>query len=285
VYFPVFSKRILILVLLVCVSFSAGVFANSGIEKVEAFLRGDYQVFLDGKKVDVGKVLVYQGSSYLPLAKIGGLLGADVVWNAENKGIYVNSRFLGQPDPIVDGNVEYESITMTQPAGYLVKYLGKDHPVLAVRSKEYKLYYRDNDIKRMGINTDGLSKAQEQSTMELYLTEAEITKAAAQKPVFNPTYEKLVIGVIEADQMKSIQNFIDGLPALYKATASNDPYSYFLAAYIYSIEALPNNEFNIIGMEGSDVRQYWLKLKKNQLDQWYYSEHKIKTLVSNSMYY
>jgi hypothetical protein len=281
------AKRIIILVLLICVSFSAGVFANSGIEKVEAYLRGDFQVYLDGDKVDVGKVLVYEGSSYLPLVKIGNLIGADVVWHAANKGIYVNSRFMGQPESNVDVNQQYTSIKMLQPAGYNVKYLGMDHPVLAVMTADYKMYYRDKDIKRMGINTDGLSKAKEEALEELFLEESEIVKAAAKKPEFYQAYEKLIIGQINTDQMKSLQNFIDGLPEYYKATINKDPnnYQYYTVPYIYVIEALPDGEFVMIGTEGSDIREYRVKLKKNHMDQWYSSEHKIRTLVTLTGYY
>ncbi len=284
---PMNVKRILLLVFVIVISFSAGVFANSGIEKVEAYLRGDYQVFLDGKKVDVGKVLVYQGSSYLPLVKVGSLLDADVAWNPDNKGIYVNPRFAGQPEQVGSGNPEYEQITMLQPAGYMAKYLGKDHPVLAVRSRDYKLYYRDKDVQRMGIDTSGLAKAEEQLTKELYLTEAEMAKVWKEKPTFKPVYEKLIIGEISEDRMKSIQSYIDGLPARHQLINGDDPYSQYysyMIPQIIVIEALPDDEFNLIGYENYEINQYWLRLKKNHMDQWYQSDSKIKTLVNTMQY-
>src|SRR5690606_11313537 len=90
-------RRVALIALLMVSCFTAGAYAASNVEKIEAFLRHDFRVFLDGKEADVGPVLVYGGRSYLPLAKTAELLGVDVKWQESNKGIYVNSRFVGQP--------------------------------------------------------------------------------------------------------------------------------------------------------------------------------------------
>lgn len=277
-------KRMVITMSLLMLGFASGaVYGASKIEKVEAYLRKDYQVFVDGSKVDVGPVLVYNDSSYLPLAKIGELLKADVKWSETNKGIYVNPRFPGQPDPIVR-NPNYTPITMSTPQGYKVTYQGSEYPVLGIVTSDYKTYYRDSDIQRMGIDTRGLHKAEEQRTKELYVTEAEISKVWKEQPKFNYAYGPLVIGNTDPEKLKVVQEYIDGLPAMYKAMNMKDPLNpqmdYYTIPYVYVIDVLPNDEFKILGLENSNFKLYWLKLKKNIVDKWYRSEEKITDLGS-----
>jgi len=278
-------RRAAVLGLLISISFASGAFAASNLEKVEAFLRRDYTVYVNGTKADVGPVLIYNNSSYLPLAKIGSLLGADVNWNAANQGIYVNPRFAGQPDPVKPSNPDYTPITMVQPQGYKVTYLGLESPVLAITASDYKTYYRNNDILRLGINTDGLHLAQETKTKEIYISDAELAKVTKEKPEFTYVYEKFVVGENDPDKLKVVQKFIDGLPMMYKAMNMKDPLNpnadYYTVPYIYVIDALPNDEYNILGLENYNFKRYWLKLKKNVLGDWFQAENKITDLGTN----
>lgn len=263
---------------------SGAAVAASNIEKVEAFLRRDFTVYVDGKKADVGPVLVYNNSSYLPLAKIGEIMGADVVWNAKNQGIYVTPRYYAQPDPARSPDIA--SITMTSVQGYKVTYLGKEAPVLSVTTSDYTMgnYYRVSDIKNLNINLTGLQLAQETRTKELYVSEKELAKVWVERPTFTYPYDKLIVGDIEKEQLDILEQYIKDLPEMYKAMKMKDPrfpeMDYYAVPYIYVIDALPDNEFNILGIENSNFKRYWIKLKKNALDKWYRAEEKITDLGS-----
>jgi hypothetical protein len=279
-------KKIAAILALTILSFGSGAaVAASNIEKVEAFLRRDYQVFVDGKKADVGPVLVYNNSSYLPLGQIGKILGADVRWSEANKGIYVSPLVADPGNSNVNPN--YTSITMLQPQGMKASYRGiEDAPVLTVTTSDYRTtYYRVSDIRKLQINTNGLHLAMETRTKELYVSEAELKKAVTEMPKFTYAYDKLIIGESDSDKLAVIQGFIDGLPAMYKALGMKDPLNpsadYYTVPYVYVIDALPNDEYNILALENTNFKRYWLKLKKNILDKWYLAENKITDLGSN----
>lgn len=110
-------KKKLTLVLAVVIalsSFSVGVMSKNIIEKIEAELRGDFTVFVDGKKQtfrDVeGKVvdpILYEGTTYLPVRAIGELMGKTVYWYQNEKRIELVEATTEEPlvtdaDVIVD---------------------------------------------------------------------------------------------------------------------------------------------------------------------------------------
>ena len=279
-------KHVAMLCLLMLISFATGAYAASNIEEVKAFLRRDFQVFVSGAKVDVGPVLVYDNKSYLPLTTIGKVLGAEVIWNQSNMGIYVNPRIYTKPDPTSGNDAQYTSITMIQPQGYIGSYRGKETPVLSVMTADYTTtYYRVSDIQRLNIDLSGLHLAREVRTGELYVSDKELASVGQDKPTFSYAYDKLVIGETDPDKLKVVQDFIDGLPAMYKALNMKDPnfpeLDYYTVPFIYVIDALPNDEYNILGMENANYKRYWLKLKKNILGNWYQAENKITDLGSN----
>ena len=280
-------KRIIVLATLLMIGFVSGAaVAATNMEKVEAFLRRDFTVYVDGQKTDVDQVLVYNNTSYLPLRKIGELLGAEVVCNEKNQGIFVTPRIYSQQDPA--HNPDIASITMTSVEGYNVTYLGKQVPVLAIRTNDYTmgLYYRVSDIKELQINLNGLQLAEESRTKELYVSEKELAKAWKETPTFAYAYDKLITGKIEKEQLEVLETYIKDLPEMYKAMKMKDPVypemDYNPMVHIYTIDALPNNEFNILGIESAVSNtyfiRYWIKLDKNALDKWYRKEEKITNL-------
>ncbi|OAS21127.1 stalk domain-containing protein [Paenibacillus oryzisoli] len=57
-------------------------FAESAITEVKAFLRPDFTVQVDGNKAELENTpLIYEGSSYLPVRELAGLLGKEVDFN------------------------------------------------------------------------------------------------------------------------------------------------------------------------------------------------------------
>lgn len=89
-------KKVIIILagVLVLTSFSVGVLSKGLVEKIEAELRGDFTVYVDGvkqnfKDVNGNKVdpILYDGTTYLPVRAIGELMGKKVYWYQDEKKI------------------------------------------------------------------------------------------------------------------------------------------------------------------------------------------------------
>lgn len=110
-------------------SFAVGAMSKSIVEKIEAELRGDFTVYVDGKKQtfrDVnGKVvdpILYEGTTYLPVRAIGELMGKTVYWYQDEKKIELvepsgEETLVTDADVIVDGadKVKEEKIKEEKP--------------------------------------------------------------------------------------------------------------------------------------------------------------------------
>ena len=70
--------------------FGAGVYAQDVLQRVDAYLRNDYKVVVNGQAVQLNNPpLIYNNSSYLPVKELGGYLGAVVNWQESTKTIYL----------------------------------------------------------------------------------------------------------------------------------------------------------------------------------------------------
>jgi hypothetical protein len=282
------KSRILFLSLFFMFSASIGVLAANGMEKIEAYLRSDFQVFVDGKKVDVGPVLIYKDRSYLPLARIGPMVGAEVNWKAENKGIYINQRYAGQPQQELDDDLVYDEINLYQPAAYTVSYLGGEYRLLANTTYDYRMYYREKDLNRMGVNTKGLRKAEEKFTKELYIDTEEVAPLWKEQPLLTPAYEFAVSGERDEARIKVVKEFVESIP-LTEAIMDPDstyenpydhPYNYYTPV-VYAVDALPDYEYNILVSFDGRYNWYKLKLKQYDSEKWYQSGY---NKISQEMY-
>lgn len=161
--------------------FTSGVYAQEMIQKVDAYLRPDFNLVLNGKPVNLAhSALVYDGNSYLPLKEIGTLFDATVSWKGDTKTIYINRR-VSDLQPETKDDVSYSEITMLGANGFLLDYLGAKTWVLKVFTGT-ETYYREDDVKRMGINTSGLAKARDKYTGWLFVSEAELKKVWKEEP-------------------------------------------------------------------------------------------------------
>src|SRR6185312_8191862 len=87
---------------LLSAGFSAGVLADDAIKQVQAFLRPDVKVIVDGDPLELqdNPFLIYENTGYLPLRKLGEALNADIVWEGSTQTVYVNKRIYDhQPKP------------------------------------------------------------------------------------------------------------------------------------------------------------------------------------------
>lgn len=283
----VFSLRKTRTIIFLCVFFvmsaTIGVFAADTIKKVEAYLRSDFQVFLNGDKVDVGPVLIYENRSYLPLRTVGELVDAEVVWNEENKGIYINQRYHGQPVPIgSDKEEDYEKIELNAVSVLHFTYLGKDRSVVVNREGYGKVYYRVWDLNLMGIDTEGLVKTRDPFTGHLFVEEKELSQVW--QPPTNYRYKDVEIPEKNEEKAEVIKSFIKSIP--YKNAQARDedplPYiEYYYPVTVYAIDALPDDEYNILTLEDGQLCWYTVKLKLSREDRWYQSGYQKSTKELN----
>ncbi|MFF2156056.1 stalk domain-containing protein [Paenibacillus chitinolyticus] len=82
------KKIILGFILGVGLTLSATAFADDVINQVTAYLRPDFPVKVDGKDANLkNPVLIYDGSSYLPVKETARLVGKEAVWNDKTSTI------------------------------------------------------------------------------------------------------------------------------------------------------------------------------------------------------
>lgn len=277
------KTRILFLSLFFLISASIGVFAADSIKKVDAFIRSDFQVFLDGKKTDITPILIYQNRSYLPLRQAAELLGVDVVWNAKNKGIYINQRYSGQPVKAEDAGKRYDLMNFYQPMMYKAVYLGGEHQLLTNEAYDRKMYYREKDLNYMGIDTRGLLKVREPLTDQLYVDSQEVSALWKETPTLMASYEFTIMNEHDEDRTQYIKDFIEYLPMREAVLRGEEvqPKYYYNPPLVYMIDALPDNEYNILTFQYDDSSFAWytIQLKKSQNGMWYESGYSKKSRV------
>lgn len=206
-------KKVALLAFLLTGAFAAGAAASNGIERVDAFLRPDFKLIVDGKTAKLDNpILVYNDTSYLPIREISGLLGADVNWNNSSNTAYVNSRFEGQPS-VPDDNGEYKEIEMKNPNPMFFNYLGRDYGVMTFYG-DTSIYYRVIDLNRMGVNTAGVLKYRDKNTHDLYITEEDVQKLWKETPEPQWSTGTIISGVYENKLKKFLQAMVDDAKAV-----------------------------------------------------------------------
>lgn len=268
------KSRIALLTLLIIVSASFGALAANSIQKVTAYIRADFQVFLDGEKADVGPVLIYNDRSYLPLKQVGELIDAEVIWRNENKGIYINKRYPGQPELPADDDVIHDQITLSTVSTNVFTYLGGDYSVVTYRDLG-KLYYREKDLNLMGIDTSGMVKAFDTFTEQLYIEESELEGAWKEQPRINYFSDRVIFRENDKEKADVIWHFIENIPLMNALARGEElrPPEFYYPAHVYTIDVLPNDEYNILTMEEGEICWYLVKLSKSSIGTWYQSQY------------
>ncbi|OXM85916.1 stalk domain-containing protein [Paenibacillus rigui] len=263
-------KRVMLMGSILTGTFTAGVFAEDVLQRVEAYLRPDFNIVVDGKPVQLeGPTLVYQDKSYLPLKELGNLLGANILWKNENKTIYINSRINPeQKDPDING--VYEEIKLRSPYAQTVSYLGAEYPLLSTYGdiNSTQLYYRLSDIKAMGIKTDGLTLAKEVFTNVFYVSESEVKKKWGQGPTPSRTSTRdnvLITGELNQDKIKVLQDYVKNTlsykvkdtqyftkPIIMDKIDGEDRYQYLYYQTIYLKDITVNHYYLSIIRLGKD---------------------------------
>lgn len=255
------------------VSASIGAFGASKIERVDAFLRPDFQVFLNGEKVDAGTVLLYESRSYLPLRRVAELVDAEIIWRDENKGIYINQRYHGQPVPVgKDDERDYARMELNAVSVLHITHLGAERSIVVNRDQQGKQYYRVWDLNLSGINTDGLVKSIDPFTEHLFVEEEELSKVW--EPPVSYVYKDVVVAEEHERKAEIIEGFIESIPYMNARARGEEPLphlGYYYPVTVYAIDVLPDDEYQILTMEEGEYCWYTVKLRENREGIWYQS--------------
>jgi len=253
-------RRTFLLALLLLAGFAAGAVAASQVEKVTAYIRHDFQVLLNGKKADVGNILLMDGTSYLPLRSLGQLLGAEVAFDASTNSIHVTRKTAG---PQVDPD-DYDTTSLVMANGYTITVDDREFPVFSFVDTHFKTYYRVRDLERAGIDTSGARKTKEAVTKQFFVSETELKRVADPYPKFKLYGYRMVIGENEPDRLVAIDKFIEDSLRFYVDPANT--YAYVPPPTILLIETETENEYEILAMENQEFKKYIVKTKKNDRD-------------------
>ncbi|MCU6795201.1 copper amine oxidase N-terminal domain-containing protein [Paenibacillus sp. WQ 127069] len=209
-------KRVLITGTLLTTAFTAGVYAEDVLQRVDAYLRPDFNVVLDGKQIQLeSPTLVYADKTYLSLKELGNLLGASVIWKDVNKTIYINSR-INPEQQVVEKDQSIEEFKFRTPYSIKVNYLGAEYPLMLAYADEGTgvrnnlIYYRLSDVRKMGIDTNGLKQSKEKLTGALYISEPEMKKRLKQMPtpIYNGSERYVIAGEINTNRIKALQTYV-----------------------------------------------------------------------------
>ncbi|OAS13571.1 stalk domain-containing protein [Paenibacillus oryzisoli] len=190
--------------------FGAGVYAQDVLQRVDAYLRSDYKVVVNGQAVQLANPpLIYNNSSYLPVKELAGHLGAVVNWEESTKTIYVVPR-VNSNQPTEGNEANYTEIILQYPFAQYMDYQGATYSVLMNNTDQ--TYYRLSDIERMGIRTDGLRKAKEKFTGQIYVSEAELKNVWGNVPpqISYSRFENLVVsGETDPLKLKALKSYVE----------------------------------------------------------------------------
>lgn len=263
------AKKVLFLTVLMGTCFTAGVFASDGIEKVDAFLRPDFQIVLDGQDVELDTpALIYDDKSYLPLKAIAGLVNVDVKWEERSKTIYLNTRYPGQPVYDNSADEAYAEIQMKEPYGYNVTYLGGKYQLLSIRYNSAS-YFRVEDLVHIGLDVRALKKAREKYTGALYAQQDEVMKLWKQMPAMNMSSGPVIVGEPDQEKVDMLRVMaVETIPFLGRQGAPN----YSRNAYIFAIDPVPEKPdwyFLYSREDRGDFFVYVLEMAQDDNGKWY----------------
>ena len=120
-----------------------------------------YPIFVNGKefKDEASPILNYEGSTYVPLAKLGDLTGVNYKWNESLKRVEIDTKSAVQPPATAPGAPGTPSVTEVTPAlpqGVTLQPNTKvvEPKGLVVENGETVFYAYDRDGKFRGRITD-----------------------------------------------------------------------------------------------------------------------------------
>jgi hypothetical protein len=215
-------------------TFTAGAYAQDIVQRVDAYLRPDFNVVVDGKPVQLAhSTLIYNDSSYLPLKELAETLGAVVNWKSDTKTIYINSRINPEQQETSE-DITYDDVKMTSPSANYVTYLGGSYVLLQFYGVN-GTYYRESDLRKMGVDTNGLQKVRDVYTKWIFISESEVKKRWKEQPKQDYTLidpSGLVTTEQDPVKLKKLQDYV----AQWKSYNIGNQYYYQMPIVIDKLE-------------------------------------------------
>ncbi|WP_284638854.1 stalk domain-containing protein [Paenibacillus silviterrae] len=258
--------RVLLMGALLSGAFTAGAYAQDVLQSVQAYLRPDFNVVINGTPVKLERsTLVYEDTSYLPLKEISKLLGANVIWRGDTNTIYINSLLNSEQKPNPNEEI-YGEIKLYNPTSVTYRYLGAEYPVMLTNDDptggnySYDLYYRLSDVRRMGIDTSGLKKVRDRITYELFVSEKELAKTWKEQPtqVYSSEGNYVISGEVHTKKLAMIRDHLKSAASLKvnneltlvqkpiyveKRDDSNDEFDYYNYYFQETTQYIGNNNY------------------------------------------
>lgn len=212
---------------------AVGAAGGEQVRLVEAYLRPDFRVTLDGKPVRLDRpILIYEGFSYLPLRAVGDLVGVSVAWDESSATIRLArprpspstapapTPTIPTPPPLPTPTgsptptpytppdlrplnelwAETPSeITLRQTVKYEIQYRGRTTPWFGIVDRNV-IYIRLDDVLAAGIDVSGLKISREVRTNTYYVSMEMLKHRFTEQPLFRLVQGRLIIG--ETDEAK-----------------------------------------------------------------------------------
>lgn len=223
------------------VVFTSGVYADDALQQVQAFLRPDFKVEVNGKLAKGTVPLIYEGNSYLPFRTVGELLGAVVNWDEDKKTIKLAMPVVPQPTdlttpsstggstgsgtgagagtganaagsgttPIVPPEVDVEEeITLDTPLAYNFIYDEVTYPTL-VNLYKGATYVRWKDVRNIPIDVGDPQLSTEKLTGETYVHLDLLKPYWNAKGVIGSNRDYVIVekGQVSEDKLKALNAY------------------------------------------------------------------------------
>lgn len=132
---------------------SVSVYADEGLEKIEAYVRKGLPITLDGKKVELDNpAVMVDGSTYLRLRDVGKITGVGVDWNEATQTVELKS-------------VELKSATVSGVAPTPTP--GSDVKVPALSDMQRQILELKEQIRGIPLLIDNLKRSIEMAKIDL----------------------------------------------------------------------------------------------------------------------
>ncbi len=246
--------------------FAAGAYAEDALIKVEAYLRPDFTIKVNGQAValeDGLPPLIYNDRGYLPIKSLGTLLGANIGWDEATKSILVvPAATSGGPGPNPGTGIGKEMKLRTL-VKYELIYQNVKYPVLASFEQSGGAYMRWSDLLQMPLDLSGVTLYTESYTKDTYVQVDQVVAKWGGQVTMDLRKDPIYTGFANMFQKQAIER-------------------YFATHYVvFSVQAVAENEFFVLA-QNPDKRYATYTLRLTPVTNDYYSVSGMnQTILSN----
>ena len=169
-----------LLVCLIAGTFTLGAAAAAGAQRITAIIRPDISIQVNGEEqamFDKNNERVYpieyNGSTYLPIRSIGGMLSQEVVWDSKTQTIFLNTKVETNPEDLTNTALT-RRVTQLENSYTTLLSDTEDTAAAGTYSENLTIYYRlngrctnlENTLKTLQIDIKEAGRADKLTTEE-----------------------------------------------------------------------------------------------------------------------